>query len=234
MNRGRPFSAHLSLLALALLLCARPSGGQPFTLQGTGVNSNDFRVTTFARPLDFPLGMANLADGSLLVTLCQGANFFSSTGRLVRLTDTNLDGVADNEGTILYSNLPGTLTGVRLAGSLVLVIGYTMPITVLRAGPTPASPLTLLGRLLITYPSGWTQHQHSGLNVRKRPGQTNQYDILFQVGAEANFATTTRTATLTNDNIAGATASSQFVGATASSPQAPRQLHRGATAPRSR
>jgi glucose/arabinose dehydrogenase len=192
-----------ALLAVALL-GARLVVAQPFTLQG--VNSNDFRVTTFSRGLEFPLGMASLADGSLLVTLSSGANFFSSTGRVVRLTDTNFDGVADNAGTVLYSNLPGTLTGVRLAGSLVLVIGRPYPITVLRAGPTPASPLSLVGRLIITYPSGWTQHEHSGLSVRPRPGQTNQFDIFFQVGSEFNFAATTRTATLTNDNIPGASA----------------------------
>src|SRR2546430_2669672 len=98
--------------------------------------------------------MASLADGSLLVTLSQGANFFSSTGKVVRLTDTNLNGIADGPPAVLYSNLPGTLTGVRLAGSLVLVIGRPMPITVLRAGPSPSSPLTLVGRIIINYPSG--------------------------------------------------------------------------------
>src|SRR5207249_756017 len=121
-------------------------------------------------------------------------------------TDTNLNGIADGPATVLYSNLPGTLTGVQFAGSLVLAIGRPMPITVLRAGALPSSPLTLVGRIIFTYPSGWSQHEHSGLSVRKRPGRTNQYDIIFQVGSEANFAATTRTVTMTNDNIPGASA----------------------------
>ena len=51
----------------AALVCLQVSFAQPFTVQGPGVNSNDFRITTFARGLDFPLGMAKLSDGSLLV-----------------------------------------------------------------------------------------------------------------------------------------------------------------------
>ena len=182
---------------------------QPFTLQGPGVNTNHFRVTTFASGLSFPLGMAELPDGSLLVTTVQNNNFSGGTnpGRLIRLTDTNLNGIADSMGTILYSNLSPALTAVRVVDKLVFVGGVPHPITVLRMGATPATPLTLGGRLIITYPSGWNQHLHSELGLRKTPGFTNRYDLYFQIGARDNFAPTTLTATLTNDNIPGASAS---------------------------
>ena len=190
---------------LAAFLCLATTFAQPFTIQGPGVNSNDFRITTFASGLDFPLGMAKLSDGSLLVTVSQGANFFNSTGAVIRLTDTNADGIADGPGTALYTNLPGSLTAIRLGGNLVFVTGFTKPITILRAGATPSDPLTLVGKVIINYPVSSWQHPNSALGIRNTPGQTNSYDLLFQVGSESNFAATTRTVTLTNNNIPGAT-----------------------------
>jgi hypothetical protein len=177
--------------------------GQPFTVQGPGVNSNDFRVTVFASKLDFPLGITRLADDSLLVTISQGANFFSSTGKLVRFTDTNHDGVADGAGSILASNLSGTLTAVRAVDNLVFVLGSLAPITVLRAGASPASPLSLVGKVIINYTNS-RMHCATALSVRKTEGYTNRYDALFQMGAEYNFAKTTNTLVLTNSGIPGA------------------------------
>jgi glucose/arabinose dehydrogenase len=91
------------LLAFAF---QRTAVAQPFTVQGPGVNSNNFRVTIFASGLTFPLGMATLPDGSLLVGVAQGSAYFSASGRLLRLTDTNQDGVADGPGTLLYTGRP--------------------------------------------------------------------------------------------------------------------------------
>lgn len=194
----------MAILAWALLLPAAMA--QPFTVQGPGVNPNDFRVTTFASGLSFPMGMAELSDGSLLVTVVQNASFFSGTnpGRIIRLTDTNYNGIADTAGAIVYNNLPPALTSLRVAGNLVFVTGPPSPIQVLRLGATPASPLTLAGRLILTYPSGWSQHQHSELGVRQTPGFTNRYDLFFQIGSEYNNAATARTVALTNDSIPGA------------------------------
>jgi len=167
------------------------------------VNPNDFRITTFASGLDFPLGMARLSDGSLLVGVSQGANFFNSTGELVRFADTNQDGVADAPGAVLYSNLPGSQSALRAAGNLVFVTGQAKPITVLRAGSSPSDPLTFVGRIGINYPVSWF-HPNSALGIRTTPGQTNSYDLLFQLGSDSNFAVTTRTVNLTNDSIPGA------------------------------
>jgi len=182
----------------------RAAAAVPFTVQGPGVNPNDFRLTTFASGLDFPLGMATLSDGSLLIAISQGANLFNSSGSLIRLVDANEDGIADGPATVLYSNLPGAQTAVRVAGNLIFATGQTEPMAVLRSGASPADPLTLVGRIIIDYPGSW-YHPNSALGLRKTPGRTNSYDLLFQLGSDSNFAVTTRTATLTNDNIPGAT-----------------------------
>ena len=59
------------------------------------IDANDFRVTAFATGLGAPFGMLEQSDGSLLVGETLG-NFADPTqGRLVRLIDTNGDGVAD-------------------------------------------------------------------------------------------------------------------------------------------
>ena len=198
----RFFSA---LAAVLLFVSLRAIAAVPFVVQGPGVDTNDFRVTVFASGLDFPLGMAELSDGSLLVNISQGANYFSSAGRIVRFTDTNSDGVADDPGTTLYSGLSGTLTALRVAGNLVIVTGSAKPIVVLRQGATPADPLTFVGQMTLSYPGGWS-HQHSALGLRRTPGYTNRYDLLFQIGSQSNFAVSTGTVSLTNSGIAGAIA----------------------------
>src|SRR5439155_6856730 len=202
-STSRP-AARPAVALLAALVCLRAAGATPFTVQGPGVNSSDFRITTFVSGLDFPLGMAKLSDGSLLVAVSQGANFFNSTGKLLRFVDSNQDGVADGAGIVLYNNLPGSPSALRVGGDLVFVTAQTKPITVLRAGSSPGAPLTLVGRIIINYPGSWL-HPNSALGLRPTPGQTNSYDLLFQLGSDSNFAVTTRTATLTNDSIPGAT-----------------------------
>src|SRR6267378_3537265 len=204
----RIIDRHATRLVLALLatsFCLQTDAAIPFTVQGPGVNSNNFRVTTFASGLDFPLGMAKLSDGSLLVGVSQGANFFNSTGKLLRFVDANNDGIADGPGTVLYSGvLPGSQTSVRVAGSLVFVTGQYKPITILRAGASPSSPLTLVGSFGIGYSGSWF-HPNSALGIRNTPGKTNSYDLLFQLGSDSNYGVTTQTAPLTNSNIPGAT-----------------------------
>ena len=198
--------AFCGLAALSWLSVAQAA---PFTIQGPGVNATDFRITVFATNLSYPLGMVQLSDGSLLVAVSQGTSFWSApgNGQLLRLTDTNHDGIADDAGTVLYSGLPGGQTSLRMCGQLLFVTGQGVgrPISVLRAGPTPASPLTLVGTIIINYPtSGGWEHPHSGLGIRPTPGQPGSCDLLFQLGSDQNFAKTTRTASFTNSNITGA------------------------------
>jgi glucose/arabinose dehydrogenase len=202
------FVRQLLSIALALLALGKldPALAQTFTVQGPGVNSNDFRITTFTSGLTFPLGMTTLPDGSLLVGLAQGSSYFAALGKLVRFTDTNNDGVADGPGTLLYTGLSGGVTDVRAVSNLVFTSGPGKPMSIFRMGATPSDQLTLLGQLILNYPNPGWEHMNSGLSVRTTPGWSNRYDVVFQVGSESNFAATTKSVTLTNANISGANA----------------------------
>jgi len=177
----------------------------PFTLQGPGVNTNDFRVTTFAANLSYPLGMARLTDGSLLVAVNQGPDFFSAPGRIIRLVDVDEDGVADGPPAVLYSTLPAGQTSLRRGGNLLFVTGQGSgkPIIVLRLGATPGAALSLAGAIDVNYPVSW-YHPHSALFVRDVPGTTNVFELFFQLGSEHNYAPTTNSAFISSTNIAGA------------------------------
>jgi len=183
----------------------------PFAIQGPGVKATDYRITVFATNISYPLGMVQLSDGSLLVAVSQGASFWSSTGQLIRLADTNHDGIADAPGAVLYNGLPGGQTSLRKFGSLFFVTGQGMgrPISILRAGATPDAPLTLVGSINVNYPSGGWEHPHSALNLRPTPGRSGSCDLFFQLGSDQNFAKTTRAATISSAQIAGATGTLQ-------------------------
>lgn len=201
-----------ALLALFAGLRATPVvSAAPFTIQGPGVNPADFRITVFATNLNYPLGMARLADGSLMVAISKGTSWGGSTGQIIRLTDTNQNGVADAPGTVLYTGLPGGQSSLRMFGNLVFVTGQGSgkPISVLRAGATPADPLTYVGAITLTYPSGGWLHPHSALGVRATPGNPAGCDLFFQLGSDQNFSNTTRTVTMSSAQIAGATGTLQ-------------------------
>lgn len=205
---GLCFAIVVLLAGLNLTIAASAS---PFTIQGPGVNASDFRITVFATNLNYPLGMVRLADGSLLVAVSPGANFGSSTGQIIRLTDTNQNGIADGPGTALRTGLPGGQTSLRKCGNLLFVTGQGSgkPITVLRAGATPADALSLVGTINLTYPAGGWLHPHSALGVRPTPGKPGSCDLFFQLGSDQNFSNTTRTVTMSSAQIAGASGTLQ-------------------------
>ena len=114
---GRGGEFLLSLAGLVLMLPGIANAqSAPFTIQGPGINPSDFRITVFATNLNYPLGMARLSDGSLLVAVSQGQSFWSSTGQIIRLTDTNHDGIADGAGAVLFTGLSGGQSCLRMAG----------------------------------------------------------------------------------------------------------------------
>src|SRR5882672_5238695 len=88
----------------ATKLCAAPPP-IPFAIQGPGLNPAQFRVTAFATGLNYPVGMAELSDGSILATSTDGPGFFSSNARLLRFVDANKDGFADGPPTVLFNGL---------------------------------------------------------------------------------------------------------------------------------
>ena len=183
-------------LALALIACAALPSAAQFALQG---DFPDLELTTVADGLNFPLGMAELEDGSLLVGLSNGTTFYSATsGRLVRLVDTDDDGIAEMQQT-LVAEVPGASpTAVRRAGDLVFVTGQGQPIVVYRTGAAPSDPLTLVGQFTLDYGGQW-QHKHSALAVRPVPDVPGTTDLFFQIGSAQNFAATEQTVALTGD-----------------------------------
>jgi glucose/arabinose dehydrogenase len=168
----------------------------PFAVGGSPlVNPDDFRITAFATGLDYPYTLLQLSDGSLLVGTSRSTDgsFFYSTGELLRLVDADHDGVADGPGTVLYTGLPGLLTAVRQAGSLFFVTSSfpgSERVSVLRAGATPADPLTLLGSVNFAFPAGW-EHTTFELAVRPSPASPGDTDLFFNVGSPTNAGSTT-------------------------------------------
>lgn len=201
---SKPLGLWAIITVIALFALAR-SEGAPFTLRGPAVDTNSFRVTTFATNLSYPLGMARLADGSLAVVVNQGANFFSAPGRIVRLLDADDDGVADGPPTLLYSGLPAGQTSLRRGGNLLFVTGQGSgkPIIILRPGATPGAPLSLAGAININYPGSW-YHPHSALFIHDVPGTTNGFDLFFQLGSQHNYDPTTANASISSTNVTGA------------------------------
>jgi glucose/arabinose dehydrogenase len=190
---------HLGWLALALLATLGPLGGtsQGRTLAAPLLFGNDpridpaaFRVTVFARRLFFPMGMTSLPDGSLLVAESvpnAGDGFFDSTGELVRFVDSKGDGGADDAGTVLASDLPGTLVAVARGGSLLFVTSAEAgreSISVLRRGKTWHDPLSLVGAIDFRFDN--FEHQTYGLAVRPYAAKGRRYELYFNVGASGN------------------------------------------------
>jgi hypothetical protein len=168
----------------------------PFAIGGDPrVHPEDFRITIFATGLNYPYSMQQLADGSLLVGISRpnGGNYFNSVGELLRLVDEDGDGVADGPGTILYTGLPGAVTSVRQAGPLFFVTSVPTggeAISVLRAGATPADPLSFVGSMQFAFPPVW-EHVSYASAVRENPDQPGDFDLFFNVGSRENFAPTT-------------------------------------------
>ena len=191
---------------LLIYACATSSAQVPFSIQGPGVNPADFRLTTFATGANFPVGMVELDDGSILVAESNGAFFGSGSGRLVRYVDSNQDGVADSKSNL--ANVPfGGLTALRRAGDLIFTTGQGpgKPISIYHLGDNPSDPLTAVGSLTLNYPSGEWLHPHSALSVRNTPGEAGSYDLVFQLGSKTNADVSTDTVGLTsNIGVSGA------------------------------
>lgn len=191
-----------SWVMLSLMVLFGSTANGQFDLQGPGVDPADFRVTTFASGLNFPVGMVELSDGSILVGVSNQNSFFgSSSGSILRLADTDNDGIADQQTTLVDDVPLGGLTTLRTAGDLVFTTGQggNRPIAIYRLGDNPTDPLTSVGSLTINYPGGGWLHPHSALATRVAPGQSDTYELYFQLGSDTNFAATTRTASLTSD-----------------------------------
>ncbi|MCC6790077.1 MAG: hypothetical protein IT336_00235 [Thermomicrobiales bacterium] len=149
-------------------------------------------LSVFADGLDFPMGMIPLPDGSLLVaaSTADGGSFFNSTGALIRLTDRDGDGRADDAGTVLAGDIFGPLVAVQRAGDLVFVTsarGGVEAIYVFRRGDRWRDPLISVGAAFFNFAGG--EHQSYALAVRKSVDSPGGYDLFFNIGAYGNVET---------------------------------------------
>jgi len=190
-----------SFIGLALSIISASSLAAQFAIGGDPrVKPEDFQITTFADDLNYPVGMVELDDGSILVAVSNGDAFFgSTTGQFVRLVDTDDDGIAEERSVILDGVPGGGLSGLRRAGDMLVVTGQGRgkPITIYRLGAGPSDAPTELGRLFVNYNQDWL-HPHSALEIRRALGQENTYEIFFHLGSKINFAPTTETLTMTS------------------------------------
>ncbi len=188
---------HRLALIFFLTIAALPGpAGAQFAIGGDPrVNPEDFTITTFAGGLNFPVGMVELEDGSILTALANGASFFgSSSGRILRLVDDDGDAMADR-WIVLEDELPvGGPTAVDKAGDLLFVTGQGQPILILRLGPAPEHEVAQVGRIDLNDAS--LLHPNSALAARQVDGV---YELFFPLGSAVNFARTTQTRRLTSD-----------------------------------
>lgn len=162
-----------------------------------------FRITTFAAGLANPTSMTELSDGSILVATSDGGTSWSANNllasprsALVRLADTDGDGVADSSTELASTGLPGLTTSVRRAGTLVFALSSrsgSESITVWRTGATPTDPLTKVGSLSFSFPSGW---QHTTYALATKPAAAGGVELYFNVGAQKNDVSTSPSLTV--------------------------------------
>ncbi|MEA2711199.1 MAG: hypothetical protein QOF78_3800 [Phycisphaerales bacterium] len=177
------------MCALSAAAGAAPAPA-PFALgSNPRIDPAKFRVTTFASGLAYPTGMLKQSDGSMLVAINDptGGRYYASTGKLLRLTDANNDGVADDAGTYLNTGLPGAIVQMRRAGDLLIVnsaLAAGGSINIFRAGATPSSPFTSVGAINLPFVAA-QMHDTYALAVRPT-ALPETYEVYFNVGSRNN------------------------------------------------
>lgn len=143
---------------------------------GPDVNSSQFAVTLFASHLSFPQSMIAMSGGAVAVQTSPGF----SGGTLLSLTDTNLDGIADQQS--ILTTVPageGPLTQLAQAGSFFIQGNYgAHSIVILDTN------FTEVGRIQFDYGQDLWWHDSIGFAVRPTPGQPGSYDLVFNVGSQ--------------------------------------------------
>ena len=166
----------------------------------------NLQITTFATGLNFPYGMYQLPDGSILAATSNGS-LFGSPLQIDRITQTN--GVA-NAPTVVFNGGAGPATGLTGVGNIVAVatgIGTGSQIVFLQAGA--GGSLTQIGQMTFSYPAGLWWHNSHAIAMRAVPGQPNTYQLAFSVGSQFNDQASVDTvgisgltsATLTPDSV---------------------------------
>ena len=185
-------SRYTALTTLAVL--AGTSFAQtPFQFEVPGYDADRFRITTFATGLNYPVGMVEFEDGSIGVLTSNGSSFFgSSSGSILKLTDTNGDGISDQSETLTNQVPGGKMSSLRRAGDLLFATGQGTSMSIFEIAD---AGLSQIAELDMRYSGSWL-HPHSALAVQHNG---ENYSLYFQLGSDRNFDTTTRTVTLNAD-----------------------------------
>ncbi|WP_310481461.1 PEP-CTERM sorting domain-containing protein [Chamaesiphon sp. VAR_48_metabat_403] len=186
----------IGLTAVSLALGLSPT---PVRANNIGLDpslQNKFSVREFATGLNFPNGIAQLNDGSLVVGTTNGNSFFDSNakGQLVRLQD-NGSGVATKtilyDGTLANKNLPGGITAISTVNDYLFVTGgqgNSRNISVFQTGADlGANSLTLKGALDFSFPNNYI---HSTYSQAVRQTGAGQFDLYFNIGGATNNTAT--------------------------------------------
>jgi len=168
---------------------------EALTLSGNSkIKASDFRITTFATGLNYPTGAIRLNDGSLLVgtsTTTGTGNFFNnSVGEIVRLVDSNSDGVSDSRSTI-FSGLPGGISGISQAGNLIFATSFesgSQRISVLQQRANTQDQLDIIGSLNFKFPEN-PLHVSTASTVKDLGA--GKYELFFNVGSQFNSVAST-------------------------------------------
>lgn len=189
-------------LCFLLFSLTVPGFGGYLQLNGTALDTSRFNVTPFSVTLPGPLGMVQLSDGSFAV-----AAYYPG---IVRLTDADHNGVADNIGTRLFA-APGAHTGLVQAGNYYIDGNFGdyqnghfdgQVMTVLKPGANPSDQWTPVGALKLDFPAGW-EHSQLGIATRPTPGHAGSYDLVFNIGSEFDRQASTDKVALTGGLISG-------------------------------
>ena len=182
--------AGLTAISLAVGLSPTPAGANNIGLDPS--LQNEFSVKAFATGLDFPDGITQLNDGSLVVGTTEGNGFYdpNAKGQLVRLQD-NGSGTATKtilyDGTLAGNNLSGGISAISTVNDYLFVTsgeGNSRNISVFQTGANfSANSLTLKGSLDFSFP---TNYIHSTYSEAFRQTGAGQFELYFNVGSATN------------------------------------------------
>ena len=147
----------------------------------------NMQITTFASGLNFPYGLYQLPDGSILAATSSGGLYGMPSVQIARITQTG--GIA-NPPAVVYNGGTGPATGLTGVGNIVALAYGTntgSQIQILQAGA--GGTLTQIGQMTFNYPGGlWLHDSHA---IAMRATGPNAYQLVFSVGSQYNDKTST-------------------------------------------
>ena len=160
------------------------------------VDPSLFDLSTFSSGLAFAAGVQSL-NGSVLVET--SPNYGYVPAQLLSFTSTG-----SGSGVVYTAGNPGLMTGSAQVGNYYAVgndsseigPGGDHSITLLQAGATPGSPMTVVATLHLNYPAPW-EHPSVGLAAEPTPGVPGSYNLVINVGAQGDNTATPPTSQVT-------------------------------------